>query len=101
MKIYIAGKISGLDRNEAEANFLRAEEALTKMGHNPVSPYYIGSYEWTWEQNMKVVLKHLLDCEGIYMLSNYTDSLGAMVELDLAKKLNMHVMYEIVGEVAE
>lgn len=101
MKIYIAGKISGLDRKEAEANFLRAEEVLTKMGHKPVSPYGKGSYRWSWEENMKVVLKHLLDCEGIYMLSNYTDSLGAMVELDLAKKLNMHVMYEIVGEVAE
>lgn len=99
MKIYIAGKISGLDRKQAEDNFKKAEEALRRAGYEPVSPYHIGSYEWTWEQNMKVVLKHMLDCDGVLMLSNYTDSMGTMVELDLAKKLGMKVMYEIVGEV--
>lgn len=99
MKIYIAGKISGLDRKEAEANFSRAEEVLTKMGHKPVSPYGKGSYRWSWEENMRVALRLLLGCQGIYMLSNYTDSMGAMVELDLAKKLNMIIMYEIDGEV--
>ena len=33
MKIYIAGKISGLPRNEVDAKFEEAKERLVAQGH--------------------------------------------------------------------
>lgn len=93
MKIYISGKISGLDPDEAKYNFSAAKDRLIRMGYKPVSPYGKGSYRWTWEENMRVALKLLLGCRGIYMLDNWRDSRGAVIEHDLAIAIGMKVMY--------
>lgn len=94
MKIYISGKISGLDPEEAKYNFNAAKDRLVQMGYKPVSPYGKGSYRWTWEENMRVALKSLLECDGIYMLDNWRHSRGAIIELDLAIALDMEIIYQ-------
>ena len=43
---------------------------------------------------MRHALKSILDCDAIFMLVGWSSSRGANIELDLAKKLGMGVMFE-------
>jgi len=92
-KVYISGKITGLPIDEARFNFQEAERSLNKLGYEPVNPFNNGlTVDHTWLEHMKADLKLLLDCDMICLLSNWKDSRGAKMELDLAKKLGYKVI---------
>lgn len=42
---------------------------------------------------MKADIKAMMDCEAIFMQSNWNESKGAIVEHDLAKELNFTIIY--------
>ena len=83
MRIYISGAITGpMERGEdyKQAFKTRAYE-LRKAGYTPVNPldYQSAIYSKyngrpTHEDFMNELLKVLLDCEGITMLDNWTES---------------------------
>jgi hypothetical protein len=43
---------------------------------------------------MKEDIKAMCDCDAIYLLKNYTDSKGALLELAIAKELKLEVIYQ-------
>jgi hypothetical protein len=43
---------------------------------------------------MKEDIKALCDCEAVYLLRNYSDSRGALLELAIANELKMEVIYQ-------
>jgi len=52
---------------------------------NPDSNY------WKW---LKGDLEIISRCDAIYMLNNYKESKGALIELKEAKKLGLEIIYE-------
>lgn len=94
-KIYISGQISGLTRPEYVANFLEAARLLNAQGYDVVNPLFNGvEPTQPWQVHMKADIKLLLDCDAIYMLSNWEVSNGATLEREIAKTLGLAIEYE-------
>lgn len=91
MKIYIAGKITGL-KNYKE-NFSKAEEKLKNSGHLCMNPSTL-SEGFPWEIYMPICYKMIDACDTVYLLKNWTDSKGAKLEFEYAKSKNMKILYE-------
>ena len=95
MKIYIAGKISGLNYSDAFMTFFNAAGLLRRLGHEPVNPMEVNSLgEIPWADYMKRDIPVLLGCDAIYLLPDWHDSKGARLEKHLAEELGMLVIYE-------
>lgn len=94
-KIYISGAITSIGQIEAEKLFSKAEKMLKEQGFEVVNPMNIKhEHDLTWVSYMRVDLKALLDCDYIFMLSNWKNSTGAKIEHDLANKLEFGIIYE-------
>jgi len=99
MKIYISGKISGLEKSEYTKNFeiaaiqlyLNADYTFYKGKHLPyryiINPLdlkpFLGIKSWLCY--MITDLYHLRKCSHIAMQKNWTDSMGAVIEYFFAK----------------
>lgn len=97
MRVYISGKISGLDKKEYMSHFADAEKKLLEMGHETINPAKYNDMLPTtlsWDQYMWIDLFLLSLCDGIYMLDNWKSSKGAKAERKMALKRHMVVMYE-------
>ncbi|MGI6078045.1 MAG: DUF4406 domain-containing protein [Bacteroidales bacterium] len=86
MKVYIAGKVTGIERQVVENNFARAEKFLKTKGYEVVNPLKIVDPDLSWQDAMDVCLAELETCDAIYMLGDWQDSLGAKMEAELAEK---------------
>ena len=84
MKIYIAGKITGMEE-EAERLFQQAEDRLTEMGYEVVNPMKLPhDHDKQWLSYMIECLTALKECDAIFMLPNWMDSAGAGIEFTCA-----------------
>ena len=96
-RIYISGKISGIE-NEALELFAKAEKELQTKGFETVNPMTLNhAHDKSWRSYMKEDVKALCECDMIYMLSNWTDSKGAIIEHTIAMCLGLGVQYEAVS----
>lgn len=94
--IYISGKISGIE-GEAFKLFEEAELMLTGLGYEVINPFKLNhEHDKSWHSYMKADVKALCDCDTIYMLSNWTDSKGAIIEHTIAMYLGLKVVYQTV-----
>lgn len=94
MKIYIAGKISGLPQAEVERKFATAKEALIAKGYEPISPLDNGCDSICWFDQMAACFQMLKSCDGIYMLSDWINSRGAICEFQAAKHANKTIIFQ-------
>ena len=93
MRIYISGKITGLA--DFEQRFAEAERELRNQGHEVVNPVNLPhNHDKTWHSYMKEDLKAMLDCDGIYMLNNWMQSTGAVIERAIASELNFEIIHQ-------
>jgi len=88
-KIYIAGKISGLDYNGVKKKFTDAHVKLLVLGLVPVTPIFLCKAHWNWYRCMAVCLYHLAKCDYIYFLPDWQESPGARIEQKFVKLLNI------------
>ena len=94
MKIYIAGKITGLPIEAAFAAFEKAERHLRDEGHEPVNPMKLPhNHGRTWAEYMRECFNALKECEAIYMMPGYINSIGACAEHEVARSLRLKVIY--------
>jgi hypothetical protein len=95
VKIYISGAISNC--SDYRERFQKAEKWLIENwpDHEIINPVKIGSEKLSWEQNMRVCISALMECDIIFLLDNWKNSKGAMIELHLAKNLRMPVLEEV------
>ena len=94
-KIYISGKISGMEEKAREL-FLDAQKTLEEAGFEAINPMALNhDHDKSWESFMKEDLKALLDCDAVYMLPNWKKSPGAIIEYFLAIQLSMPVYYNL------
>lgn len=95
MKVYISGKITG-DKHY-KRKFAKAERKLKRAGYDVINPARIGAClpkNTSWSEYMTISAVELRLAETIYMLSDWTDSMGARIEHELAEKYNMNILYE-------
>lgn len=92
-KVYISGKISGIE-DEAKILFDNAENHLIGLGYEVVNPMTIEhNHDLSWNSYMKTDIKALMDCTHIYLLPNYIDSKGAIIEKQLAENVGINVIF--------
>ena len=92
MKIYISGKITGLDN--AKEIFDAAEKKVSENYQDAeiVNPMKLPhDHDKTWESYMRDCLVEMMRCDTIYVLENWEDSKGAKLEVALAIQLNFNI----------
>jgi len=95
MKIYVSGRISGLNQNFCRSVFDEAEQFLLSIGFDAVfNPMSTQGQFGTWEQYMRNDLKELMTCDAIFMLDGWELSKGARLEHHNAQQLGMIILYE-------
>lgn len=95
-RIYIAGAITGLDEATYTENFARAERYLESFGYEPLNPCKLVDQTEGRDYNdyMHDALRHCLDADGLYMLSNWHTSKGAKAEHAIAVIYEKTIWYE-------
>ena len=94
LKIYISGQITGLPVAEYVEKFSQAEAELQTKGYEVINPLRHEKAGSRWHEQMKTDIRLLLDCDAIYMLSNWERSAGAGLELYIAEGLGLIINYE-------
>jgi Asp-tRNA(Asn)/Glu-tRNA(Gln) amidotransferase A subunit family amidase len=96
MTIYISGKVTGLPEEEYKARFEQAEASFKAEGHEVINPlkldHTLNNY---WADYMLTCIDALPDCDAIYMLSNWKESKGARLELNIAKEMGKQIFYQV------
>ena len=83
MRVYIAGKMTGLEDKGRKA-FQKAELQLKALGHVVLNPAILPDGLLS-HQYMPICLAMLEQAEAIYLLDNWRDSPGAKLELEYAR----------------
>lgn len=93
MKIYIAGKITGLDLTDAFAMFAKAEDVIDSLGHYGINPMKLvdQSEGRSYYEMLKEAVQHLSACDAIFLLPNWNESSGARLEYFIASSLGFTV----------
>lgn len=97
LKVYISGKISGLDIEQAKAKFQEAEDYLKDTDFvEVINPMKLSEFDpnKTWKQYMIEDIDMLFDCDTIYMLDNWETSRGARIERAIAHEMQMKIIYQ-------
>lgn len=95
MKIYISGKISGLERPEVVAKFEAISAELRKEGHSVFVPTILPEYSDVSHEDYLHIDFAMIDvCDAIYMLADWQKSIGARKELQYAADFRKEILYE-------
>jgi len=93
-KIYIAGKVTGME-DEARELFRLAEQQLLTRGYYPVNPMALRhDHDKRWESYMREAITAMLTCDSLLMLQGWEHSIGARIEHSLAEHLKMEILYQ-------
>lgn len=91
-KIFLSGAISNrLDTYSLY--FDAAADVLTSRGWEVYNPTCI-PIDTNWQDSMKQTIRALTECDIMYVLRGYKDSKGVKIELNLAEKLGLTIIYE-------
>lgn len=97
--IYISGPISRIPGGNKEA-FRDAQALLEQTGHEVLNPHEIcqelrrsdfKTDKEFWNACMKACIKCMMDADMVFVLPGYTESQGAMWELENARKFDIPV----------
>lgn len=95
-KIYIAGKITGLEKQDVQTKFGRAEKQLKAQGYDVINPTRNGI---AWDAD---VAEHLIEdinllneCDALYLLPDWYDSRGAIFEKNFAHATGKEIIFEV------
>ena len=95
MKVYIAGKVIGLEKAEIFKKFNKSVSQLKKQGCVTMSPAVLVSNEGFEHSDYMHVCFAMIDvCDAVYMQKNWRDSKGARMELQYARSLKKRILYE-------
>ena len=99
MRIYLSGKITGLDKEDYTRQFARAESFYKTGGFDVVNPVAIGEEvlkinpKAEWQDFMIRDLEALRTCTHIVLLEGWEESKGAKMEKAEAEKMGLEIMY--------
>lgn len=90
---YISGPMTGIKDHNKPAFFV-AEAAFKRQGYKILSPAHWPEgqeYAWYMEQDIKMIL----ECTQIFCLKGWRQSRGSVVEVEVGKALNKHIIEEL------
>lgn len=98
MKVYLSGPMTGIPEHNFPA-FHEAASLWRAAGHTVVSPAEMDKTDdhealakVPWTTYLRRDLSELLTCEGIVCLPGWQQSRGAVLEVHVARALEMHVL---------
>jgi len=95
MLIYIAGKVTDLPEHIYKTKFDNAEHGLLLLKFKVVNPLKLPhNHDKSWKEYLREDLKALKKCDGAFMLYNWKDSRGALIEHWFAKRYNKTIIYQ-------
>lgn len=95
MTIYIAGKITGLSKEESDKKFEEAAKMLREQGHRVFIPTVLPAYDEVSHDDYLHICFAMIDiCECVYMLKNWRQSEGAKKERLYATTKGKVILYE-------
>jgi len=99
--IYVAGKYRANSDNGVFDNIIHARREAVKLWNQNwavICPHtnsmFMGSRLGGDEKFIEGDLEILSRCDAIFMLSGFSHSVGAMIELEKAKELGLEIYYE-------
>ena len=98
MRIYLSGKITGLEKEVYSRQFARAENFYKTSGFDVVNPVKIGEEvlkinpKAEWQDFMIRDLEALRTCTHIALLEGWEESKGAKMEKAEAEKMGLEIM---------
>ncbi len=90
---YVAGKVTGLPKEEVNKKFNLIANQLGSMGYQVVRPLSISDDTRPWDETMRAEIRKMLECDEVHMLPDWQQSRGAQLERDIALRLGMEVVY--------
>lgn len=90
MKIYISGSIS--KNPNYKEQFAAAEKDLRELGYEVLNP--AKNTGNLYKEYIDKGLLQEMKCDAIYMLQNFEESTGAMLELAYAQAVGMQIIYQ-------
>ncbi len=99
-RVYIAGKITGLDRVNALNLFAKAQIIIEDNEYEAVNPFDVceDTPDKHWSDYMGECHRELLKCDAIVMLPNWHDSRGARIEYAVAREMGILVVFSYYDE---
>jgi len=95
-KVYIAGKVTGLEPREVYLKFKKSELAVAASGFSAINPIEVVDDEnATWQGAMRLCIAALMRCDAILMLPCFINSKGAAMERELAISVEIKVFYNL------
>ena len=95
MKVYVAGKISDLNKERVCKKFKEAENFLLAKGHDVLIPIVSPEYKSLSHEDYMHICYAMIDvCDAVYMLDNWRESAGAKLEYEYACSKNKEIIYE-------
>lgn len=91
-RVYISGAVSSIGWAAAKKLFDKAKNAINSVeGYEAVSPLDHDEEDKTktWEWYMRKDIKILMDCDYIFMLPNWRQSDGAILEKYIADEVGI------------
>ncbi|MBC7748584.1 MAG: DUF4406 domain-containing protein [Methylotenera sp.] len=89
-KIYIAGKVTGLPKDEVVEKFAAMQKKIENLGFEAVNPIEIvKDFNTPWNQAMRLCIAALTLCDAIVLLPDWINSNGAKIEWDISKQLKI------------
>ena len=93
-KVFISGRVSGLNYRYACDLFRDAEKILKSNGYEVVNPTKICKVKWCWWHSMLVCLYSMLKCDIVYFLKKHEESKGSRIELKVARLFRKSIVFE-------
>lgn len=95
--IYIAGKISGLSEETYQTHFMAAERLLAERFpeskiYNPAQALCELAKKMNYDTLLEVCFQVIDCCDTIAFLTDWTESRGAVLEMEHALKLGLQVI---------
>lgn len=94
MKVYIAGAISNNPNYLKE--FAEAEKYLIRNGYTALNP--TKNEGSTYKELIDKGLMDLMQCEAIYMLPGWENSVGAGLEYTYAKAVGLTILEGLIAD---
>ena len=98
MKVYISGKISGLPKQEAWCKFAIHAGKLKRAGHTVINPVTIDrmlpGLDWKAYMTIAYGILHYPSIDAIYMLKDWTESAGAIIEWSWAQAAEIPTYFQ-------
>lgn len=83
-RIYLAGRITGLNYKEVRKRFARAETYLMSLGFEVVNPIRLVPENSSWTDSMRTCMHYLSLCNFMALLPGWERSRGASIEYQIA-----------------